>query len=494
MDVSKCSSKAENLGAILLRKTRYYESACDSYDAWKGTHAMAAVIRALRGVSDTLRLALPKIGAGWMFALLTSNFNRISIHELGIAAVVITIMIGMHHFLSPFQVIMGRIADRFPILGYRRTPYFFIGSMLAAMVFVFLPRVALMMSQGDTLGFVFGFGLLFLLGIGIATTGDTHHALIAEVTNSEKRGAVVAVVWTFTIISAIAAAIVIRANISETFIFAEMERIYSFTPFIVFIAALPILGVEKRRTNEELRQIAASSMTASVSPLNALGVAFKLIKTNSQVRAFFLFVIFSIIGIFLQDAILEVFGGEVFGMSIKETSSFNTMWGGGVLIGMIIMGILSSTTSIKKKTIGIVGGLGTAFGLGILSIAAFTGQRELMTPALVIMGLFTGFYNVGALSLMMDMTVEGSTGLYMGIWGMAQAFGVGLSTILSGALKSGLIETGLMSPAMGYSTIFGLELVLMVLGAAMLRNVSIVEFRSLSTKDLSLAMENSAAT
>ena len=427
-----------------------------------------------------------------MFALLTSNFNRVSIHELGIAAVVITMMIGMHHFLSPFQVVMGRLTDRFPIFGYRRTPYFFIGSMLSAMVFVFLPKAALLMSQGQTLGFVLGFGLLFLFGIGIATTGDTHHALIAEVTSSEKRGAVVATVWTFTIISAIAAAIVIKVNISETFVFAEMERIYAFTPLIVFIAALPILGIEKRRTNEDLRHMAATSMTAAVSPLNALGVAFSLIKTNSQVRAFFFFVIFSIIGIFLQDAILEVFGGEVFGMSIKETSSFNTMWGGGVLFGMVIMGILSSTTSIKKKTIGIVGGLGTAFGLGILAIAAFTGQRALMTPALVVMGLFTGFYNVGALSLMMDMTVEGSTGLYMGMWGMAQAFGTGLSTILSGALKSGLIETGLMSPALGYTTIFGIEVVLMTLGAAMLRNVSIAEFRTLSVNDLSVAMENSA--
>lgn len=462
-------------------------------DEWlKGGQAMAAALRVGRGVLNTLRLAIPKIGAGWMFALLTSNFNRISIHELGIAAFVITIMIGMHHFLSPFQVIMGRLTDRYPIFGYRRTPYFFIGSMVSSLVFVFLPGAAKMMSEGSTLGYVFGFALLFIFGVGIATTGDTHHALIAEVTNSEKRGAVVAVVWTFTIISAIAAAIVIKANISETFVFAEMERIYAFTPFVVFFAFLPILGMEQRRSNETLREMAANSMTAGVSPVKALGVAYTLIQKNAQVRAFFFFVIFSIIGIFLQDAILEVFGGEVFGMSIRETSSFNTMWGGGVLVGMILMGILSSTTSIKKKTIGIVGGLGTAFGLGLLTIAAFTGTKELLMPALLTMGLFTGFYNVGALSLMMDMTVEGSTGLYMGMWGMAQAFGMGLSSILSGSLKSGLIETGLLSPAMGYSAIFGLEVVLMVMGAAMLRHVSIPEFRALSVKDLSLAMENGA--
>lgn len=453
---------------------------------------MEAVLRAIRGVINTLRLALPKIGAGWMFALLTSNFNRVSIHEMGIAAVVITVLIGMHHFLSPFQVVIGRVTDRFPILGYRRTPYFFLASMIASLVFVTLPDVALMMSRGETLGYVLAFVSLVVFGISIAATGDTHHALIAEVTDSEKRGAVVAVVWTFTIISAIAAAIAIKANISETFVFAEMKRIYSWTPAVVFVAFLPILGMEKRRGSAELTQMAAQSIAAAVSPFKALGVAFSLIKTNAQVRAFFFFVILSIIGIFLQDAILEVFGGEVFGMSIKETSSFNTQWGGGVLIGMVIMGILSSTTRIKKKTIGMIGGMGTAFGLGILTIAAFTGQKQLLMPALLTMGLFTGFYNVGALSLMMDMTVEGSTGLYMGMWGMAQAFGTGLSTILSGTLKSSLIESGLLSPALGYSAIFGLEVVLMVLGAAMLRNVSISEFRTLSAQDLSLAMEHGA--
>ncbi len=60
------------------------------------------LLRLLAAAVRTLRLAIPKIGVGWMFALLTSNFNRISIYELGVAAVIVTVMIGMHHFLSPF--------------------------------------------------------------------------------------------------------------------------------------------------------------------------------------------------------------------------------------------------------------------------------------------------------------------------------------------------------------------------------------------------------
>jgi BCD family chlorophyll transporter-like MFS transporter len=272
-----------------------------------------------------------------------------------------------------------------------------------------------------------------------------------------------------------------------------MQRLYNLTPLVVLVAALPMLGMEKRRTAAELQTLAAQSQTAAVSPLKSIGVAVKLVRTNDQVRAFFGFVFFSILGIFLQDAILEVFGAEVFGMTIKQTSSFNTLWGSGVLGGMILMGAISSSTNISKKLIGQIGGFGTAFGLGLLTMSAMLQQQSLLTPALVVMGLFTGFYNVGALSMMMDMTVDGSTGLYMGMWGMAQSFGMGMSSILSGALKSALIETNLLSASVGYSAIFGLEVVLMIVGMAVLRNVNVQHFRSVSKADLTLAMEQGAS-
>jgi len=94
---------------------------------------------------------------------------------------------------------------------------------------------------------------------------------------------------------------------------------------------------------------------------------------------------------------------------------------------------------------------------------------------------------------MMDMTVEGSTGLYMGMWGMAQAFGTGAASFLSGTLKTVLIETGFFVPASGYTMIFGLEVVLMIVGVAVLRSVDIQEFKSLTRSDLTLAMENGSA-
>jgi len=444
--------------------------------------------RVLAFIILAVRLALPKIGVGWMFALLTSNFNRVTIYELGVTAVLVTTLIGMHNFLSPFQMIFGRFADRHPVLGLRRTPYLMLAAVVTSLVFVLLPGVAQQMSAGQPAGFAYGFVIMFVFGMGMAMLGDSHHSLIAERIAPERRGGVISVVWTFTILSAIIAAVVIKV-IMPTYTPEAMQQLYQLTPMIVIGSALlGVVGVERRLHRDEVRAAVAQAVAAAPAG-NPLRAALLLLRTNAQARAFFTFVLLAILAIFMQDAILEVFGAEVFGMSVKETTSFTQIWGGGVLLGMLMMGIASSAFAISKKTITVIGSAGTAVGLGLLTICALTQQQSWLNPALVFMGLFTGFFNVGALSMMMEMTVEGATGLYMGMWGTAQAFGSGLASVISGALKTALIETGLLDAHWGYTAIFGFETVVMVVSLAVLGGISVARFRGFERTDLSRALD-----
>lgn len=454
------------------------------------------VLVGLRAVIKTLRLALPKLGVGWMFALLTINLNRVAIVELQVTAIIITTMLALHYFLSPFQVISGRIADRYPILGYRRSPYLLFGSIASSLVFIALPTILLNMGEREIWAYVAGFIAFTIYGIGIAFMGDSHHALIAEVTEPRSRGAVISVVWTFSIISTIFSAIVF-IQVMPYYTPEAMQRLYNLSPFVVIgFTLLGILGMEKRLKGEALQ--AAIAKARAVAPEgNPLSVAAKVLRQNKQARGFFVFVFISIFAIFLQDNILEVFGAEVFGMSLRETTRFQPMWGGGVLIGMLLMGLLSAVFSISKRTIVIMGCLGTSLGMSVLAIAALTQHQEMVLPSLVFMGLFTGFFNVGALSMMMDMTVEGATGLYMGLWGVAQAFGNGAASMGSGALHTGLIETGLLTPAVAYFSIFGVEAVGMAVAAVIVWRLSVTRFRtehqaSLTSADALLAMESGA--
>lgn len=438
---------------------------------------LTGILRVFLAIFKTLRLSLPKLGVGWMFALLTINFNRIAIVELGIAAILVTSILGLHYFLSPFQVICGRIADLHPIFGYRRTPYYLFGAVMASLVFVALPSIAEMMGQGLVQGFVLGIGLLIIYGISIAFMGDSHHSLIAEVTEPKNRGGVIAVVQTFMIFSTIVASIVMNIVMPE-YTPAAQQQLYNLTPFIVIGAALlGFIGMEKRLKGDELTRAVEKARLAA-PPGNPLSSAWTVLKTDKHARRFFAFVSISILAIFLQDKILEVFGAEVFGMSVQETTKFQQIWGGGVLLGMIGMGLISVLLPVQKKHIAIGGGIGTSAGMFLLAYCGFTEQVSLLNPALITMGLFTGFFNVGALSMMMDMTVEGATGLYMGLWGVGQAVGNGLASFGSGALHTALIGSGLLTPTVAYFSIFSVEAVLMLVGVALISRVSIKAFHA----------------
>jgi BCD family chlorophyll transporter-like MFS transporter len=441
----------------------------------------------------TLRLATPKIGVGWMFALLTIDFNRIAIVEMGVTAVVVTSMLAMHYFLSPFQVIVGRLADVKPIAGYRRTPYMLIGAVAASAVFVALPTVAQAMGTGSIVWTLIGFLLFAVFGIAMAFLGDCYHSMIAEITSEETRGGVISVVWIVTILSTIFAAVVMNA-VRPEYTPEAMQTLYNLTPFIVIGSLLiGVVGVEKRLTPAEEEETRARALSVA-NDGNPLSAALRLLQENPQTRGFFAFIFIAIFGIFLQDNILEVFGAEVFDLSVAETTQFQPMWGGGVLLGMIVMGIVSVKTSISKKKIALAGCLGIAVGMLILALAALFEQSIFIKPTLFAMGIFTGAFNVGALAMMMDMTVEGATGMYMGLWGVAQAFGTGFSSVGSGVLHTGLIESGVLAPKLAYTGIFLLEAAGMLLAVAVLHKISVQRFREfhsagLTRDDLERAME-----
>ena len=336
--------------------------------------------------------------------------------------------------------------------------------------------------------------LLFVLfGLCMATIGVSYHSLIAEVTNEKTRGGVIAVVWIVMIMSTIASAILMN-KVRPEYSPEAMEALYNLTPLIVIGCTLiGIWGVEKRMSREEITDSLQRARLVA-PPGNPLVVAWQTLNRNAETRSFFLFIFIAIFAIFLQDNILEVFGAEVFGMTVAETTRFQPTWGGGVLIGMILMGIASSVWSISKRQIVIIGCIGTSLFMVGLATASVFGLREWVLPSLMAMGLFTGIFNVGALSLMMEMTVPGATGLYMGLWGTSQVMAQGTASIGSGALHTAFIGSGLIEPAYAYGAIFGPEAAGLLVAAALVVSVSTVRFRAsqmapLSRADLTRAMD-----
>lgn len=451
---------------------------------------MQRVLGFLRETVRIIQLTLPRAAVGWMFAILTSNFNRIAIHELGIAAIVVTSMIGLYHFLSPFQVYFGRFADQNPIFGYRRTPYLLLGVLIASSTFSFLTPVALSMSEGNLLGYVAGFALLVIFGIGFAISGSSHLSLIADVTTQRNRGMVITFVWIVLIMSSIISLGYIR-NAMPVFDPEVMQSLYSRTlPIVMILTIVGLIGVEPRHSKERMEEIVAEAK-AAIPSANVFKTVRSLTKNNTT-RSFFLFVFVSTVGVFMQDTILEPFGAEVMGLTVDQTGQFQQMWGVGVLGGMFLMGLVTAFVNLSKKKITIVGCYGSAASMMLIVYAAVTANASFMTAALVILGFFVGLYTLGALSVMMDLTTEAMRATYMGLWGLSQALGSGMSSILAGALVTVFVETGLFAAPIGYATIFFLEALMLVWAAFALRPVDVKEFHGLSHSDMARMMEAEA--
>ncbi len=442
-----------------------------------------------RELIKILQLCLPKVSIGWAFALLTVNFNRIAIHELAVPAVLITTMIGLYHFLSPFQVFFGRVSDRIPLFGFRRVPYLAIGTVLAASIFPFLPMLAVKMSEGHAWAFLAGYALLILFGIGHAMSGNAHYALVAEAISEKRRGIAISLLWITMIATVIFSASVMK-KIMPNYSHEAMQLLYNLSPLIAVGSIVPVLfGVERKLTRTELH--AAQKQARIALPQgNVFMVAKELLERNQTTRLFFFFILLSTIGIFLQDTILEVFGAEVLKMSVRETASFQQIWGMGVLASMLMMGVATARWNINRLKVALLGNYGTAIGLLLLALTATLESRTLLYPVLLVMGVSTGLHTLGAVTTMMDLTVEGARATYMGMWGLAMSIGSGLSGVMAGALVTMLIETTWLSPSVGYAFIFALEAGVMLIGALVLRGADFQAFNPIRREELTVAMAN----
>ncbi len=440
-----------------------------------------------------LQFMLSKFGIAWMFALVTINYNRVAIYDLGISAALVATMIGLYPFFGPLQPLFGRVTSRYPILGYRRSPYLLLGMLAGSLVFPPLPAVTRAIAGGSAGAVALGFGLFFVFGASIALMANTYLDLVAECTTEATRGGVFAAAWTGQTAIIVVWALIFRA-LMPTYSPAAMQLLYNLTPPLVMaLALLSVLGLERRLAPGELARLRAAE--AAAADAGALRASLDLLLPNPAARRFFTFIALSFLGIFLTDTLQEVAGGELFGMSVGETTVFQQIFNGTVTVGMALAAIFGARLAGAqpgadgrrpampalplplKRRVATIGGAGATAGLLLLALASALGARWLVNPAWAITGLCVGLFTMAAVTMMSEMTVAGQTGRYLGLWSLAQAIGLGSSFILSGLLHDAIIRSGLLAAPAGYAAIFGIEAACMVACLLALRGASVDELR-----------------
>ena len=98
-----------------------------------------------------LRLSLFQCSVGIELVLLNGTLNRVMIVELGIPAWLVAAMVALPILFAPFRALIGYKSDNHKsVLGWRRVPYIWMGTLIQFGGLALLPFALLVLSGRGT--------------------------------------------------------------------------------------------------------------------------------------------------------------------------------------------------------------------------------------------------------------------------------------------------------------------------------------------------------
>jgi BCD family chlorophyll transporter-like MFS transporter len=439
---------------------------------------------------DTLtmfRLGLFQMGLGIMSILTLGVLNRIMIDELKIPALITALAIAMHQFVAPIRIWFGQASDTKPLFGYHRTGYVWLGAGLFALASSIAVQIVWQVGESlensgwsfqTTIWVALLASIFALYGIAISASSTPFVALLVDISDEDNRSKIVGIVWSMLMVGIIIGAIVssgllnqIQLNAPVEVIQTQVNRLFTIVPAIAFgLCVFSVLGVEKKYSRFLTR-----GTVANREDKITINQAFKILTASPQTGIFFTFLLIMTISLFMQDAVMEPYGGEVFKMTISETTKLNAFFGSGTLIGLVVTGLVIAPRIGKKNTTKI-GCIAVAICLILIILAGTTANPKVLQWSLVLFGLASGVTTTGALSLMLDLTAAQTAGTFVGAWGLAQALARGLATVSGGAVLN-LGKRFLPTPFASYSLVFTIQAIGMIIALSFLSRVNVSEFQ-----------------
>ncbi|MEB3290462.1 MAG: BCD family MFS transporter [Leptolyngbya sp.] len=471
----------------------------------------APSLRPTLGLLTMLRLGVFNMGLGIMSLLTLGVLNRVMIEELRVPALIAAGTIAVHQFMAPARVWFGQMSDARPLLGYHRSGYIWLGIVSVAVI-SFLALQVVWQIGGHTLTEGWGpavypwvglLGLLFAAyGLALSATSTPFTALLVDVSDEDSRSRLVSIGWAMLMVGIITGVIITSIVLKPIDLDAPFEqvrsavnRLFIIAPAVVCaLAILSTFGIERKYSRLRDR----SSLQDREDGLT-LGKALGILTASRQTGLFFGFLLVLSLSLFMQDAILEPYGGEVFGMTIAETTQLNAAFGMGTLIGIILTGWLVVPRIGKQRTVAI-GCSWAALCLVGMILSGLTAAPQVLLTAVFLFGTASGVLTLGAIVLMLDLTVAETAGTFIGAWGLAQAIARGSATVLGGGLLDlgrlifgggqNAAAVGESNALLAYGLVFGLQAVGMILAIGLLSRVDILEFQSSAKAAITTALES----
>ena len=422
-------------------------------------------------IIKNLRLGLIHVAVAVSLVPITGVLNRIMIHELGLLASLVALLIVLPHLLAPMQPFIGQYSDEHPILGYRRTPYIAVGLLLCIGGAVLTPFAALAMGSSFWPGLAFAVAAFLLWGLGYNLAVVSYLSLASDLSSEQQRSRTIAVMWFMMIASVIVTAISTGRALDPYSPERLVQVFLACGAVALVLGAVGLVGLEPRIQSEQ-----GTGNREQASPERpSARAAIAAVMSNPVARAFFVYLTLLLAAILGQDVLLEPFGAEAFGMSVRETTQLTATWGAATLIALLLQGLLLSRF-LSKRAGATLGASVAALGFGLIALSGILNAQALFVPGIAVLGFGTGIATTTNLALMLDMTTPQSVGLFIGAWGVADAAARGLGNLLAGVVRdlAGLL---LGNPVAGYITVFLLEGLMLCVALVLLRRIDVAAFR-----------------
>ncbi len=408
-----------------------------------------------------VRLGLFQFAVGMAAALLTGTLNRVMIVELGVPTTLVAIMVSIPLLVAPFRAFLGFRSDTHrSVLGWRRVPYIWFGSMIQFGGLAIMP-FALILLSGDTHGSVFAAraiaSLAFLLvGAGAYTTQTAGLALANDLAPPAVRPRVVALLYLMMLLGVVVSALIFGVLLQP---FSQLRLIKVIQGAAVATMVLNAISLWKQEARTPLAR------EETVGPRPRFRDAWHVFVAGGDAIRLLVAVGIGTFAFNMQDVLLEPYGARILHLSVGATTALTALFSGGSIVafGVAARSLNRGADSIRLAAVGAIIG---AIGLSGVVFAAPLESASLFRLGTVLIGFGEGLFAVGTLTYAMNLRDATQHGIALGAWGAVFAVTEGAALAISGLLydvlaplaRDGMLGEGMRAPSVPYSVVYHIEI------------------------------------
>jgi MFS transporter, BCD family, chlorophyll transporter len=414
-------------------------------------------------LSRLLRLSLIQVSVGMSLVLLVGTINRVMIVELGIQASVVSVMLCLPLVFAPLRALIGYRSDTHKsVLGWKRIPFIFRGTMVQFGGLAIMPFALLVLSGGGNasawpswVGPAAAALAFLLVGAGIHTTQTVGLALATDQALPESRPKVVGLMYVMLLLGTIVSAVAFGYFL-EDFNPGRLVQVIQGTAVVTIVLNACALWKQ-----EALSRVAGDA-TDTAEP--SFSAAWARYLQGKQALRRLIVIGLGTMAFGMQDVLLEPYGGEVLHLTVSATTFLTATLAAGGLVGFTLASrILSRGGDAFRMS-------GAGACVGLLAFVSIIASAPLSLPllfkvAVFFLGLGAGLFGHGTLTATMNGAPKDQVGLALGAWGAAQATAGGIGIGLGGVIRDLVLASTALEAygvAAGYDVVYTIEIGLLM--------------------------------